>query len=87
MPQSAGGLRVIGMSSGVLYVMATAGMGFAIAVIVIGARALKQSKTVDVFERQPQPYMIQAEPPSPKVQALGLPQRESDVDRVREKQA
>jgi hypothetical protein len=67
--------------------MATAGMGFAIAVIVIGARALKQSKTVDVFERQPQPYMIQAEPPSPKVQALGLPQRESDVDRVREKQA
>jgi hypothetical protein len=87
MPQSAGGLRVIGMSSGVLYVMATAGMGFAIAVIVIGARALKQSKTVDVFERQPQPYMIQAEPPSPKVQAIGLPQRESDVDRVREKQA
>jgi hypothetical protein len=67
--------------------MATAGMGFAIAVIVIGARALKQSKTVDVFERQPQPYMIQAEPPSPKVQAIGLPQRESDVDRVREKQA
>jgi hypothetical protein len=87
MPLSAGGLRVIGMSSGVLYVMATAGMGFAIAVIVIGARALKQSKTVDVFERQPQPYMIQAEPPSPKVQAIGLPQRESDVDRVREKQA
>jgi hypothetical protein len=67
--------------------MATAGMGFAIAVIVIGARALKQSKTVDVFERQPQPYMIQAEPPSPKVQAIGLPQRESDEDRVREKQA
>ena len=75
------------MSSGFVYVIATAGVGFAIAAIVIGSRALKQSKTIDVFERQPQPYMLQAEPPSPKVQALGLPVRKSDLDHPEEKQA
>lgn len=75
------------MSSGVLFVVATAGIGFAIAAIVIAARALQQSKTVEVFERQPQPYMLQAEPPSTKVQALSLPKRETDMERPRERQA
>jgi hypothetical protein len=75
------------MSSGVLLVVGTAGVGFAIVGIVVAARALKQSKTIEVFERQPQPYMLQAEPPSQKVQALGLPKRETDMDRVRERQA
>ena len=75
------------MGSGLVYVIATAGIVLAIAAILIGARALKQSRTVEVFVRPPQPYMLQAEPPSQKVQALGLPRRESDVDRVRERQA
>jgi hypothetical protein len=87
MPQAYYGLKVFGMSSGLLFVMGTAGIGFAIAAIVISTRALKQSKTVEVFERQPQPYMLQAEPPSQKVQALALPKRETDMDRPREKQA
>jgi hypothetical protein len=87
MPQGYGGLRVVGMSSGVLYVIATGGVCFAIAAIVIAARALRQSKTVEVFEQQPQPYMLQVDPPSQKVQALGLPRRESDMELPRERQA
>ena len=87
MPWTGGGLKVNGMSSGLIYVVTTAGVGFAIAAIVISARALRQAKTVEVFERQPQPYMLQAEPPSPKVQTLGLPVRESRIDQPQEKQA
>jgi hypothetical protein len=75
------------MSSGVLFAVATAGVCFAVAAIIVASRALKQSKTVDVFEPQPQPYMLQSEPPSTKVQALALPKRETDFDRVRERQA
>jgi hypothetical protein len=75
------------MSSGVLCIVTITGLGCATAAIVIAARALKQSKTVEVFERQPQPYMLQVDPPSQKVQALGLPRRESDMDLPRERQA
>jgi len=73
------------MSSGLVLAIATAGLVLAVIAIAIGARSLKQAKTVDVFEAQPQPYMLQAEPPSPKVQALSLPRR--DLDTPQEKQA
>jgi len=78
------------MSSGAFYGVAAAGVGFAAAVACVGIRALRQSRTVEVFERQPQPqqYMLQVHPPSGRVQAMSLPmRRESDAERPREKQA
>jgi hypothetical protein len=75
------------MSSEVMSVVTVTSLGFATVAIVTAARALKQSKTLEVFERQPQPYMLQVDPPSQKVQALGLPRRESDMQVPRERQA
>jgi hypothetical protein len=76
------------MSTGVFYIVAAAGVGFAIAVAFVGVRALRSSKTVEVFEQKPQEYMLQVHPPGHKVQAMGLPmRRESDREQAREKQA
>jgi hypothetical protein len=76
------------MSSEAFYSVAVAGVGFAVAVAVVGMRALRHARTVEVFERQPQQYMLQVNPPSYKVQALSLPmRREADGERPREKQA
>jgi hypothetical protein len=64
------------MSGGTFYLAAAAGVGFAAAVAFVGLRALRQARTVEVFERpaQPaQPYMLQVNPPSEKVHALSLP--------------
>jgi hypothetical protein len=79
------------MSSGTFYVAAGVGVGFAAAVAMVGIRALRQARTVDVFERPQQPaqtYMLQVHPPSHKIQALSLPlRRDPDIELPREKQA
>jgi hypothetical protein len=76
------------MSGGVFYVAAGVGVGFAAAVAVVGMRALRQSKTVEVFEQPKQTYMLQVNPPSTKVQTLGLPARRAPGTKLRqEKQA
>ncbi len=79
------------MSCSAFYVAAGLGVGFAAAAAVVGLRALRQSRTVEVFERSAQPrqeYMLQVNPPSHKVQTLSLPaQRAPDRVMQRAKQA
>ncbi|HEV2618944.1 MAG TPA: hypothetical protein VGU23_03285, partial [Acidobacteriaceae bacterium] len=54
----------------------------------VGIRALRRARTVEIFERPKQPYMLQVHPPSDKVRTMELPaRREPDRELPREKQA
>jgi len=53
--------------------LAAVGVGAAIAALLVGARVLRKSRRTAAAAARQQPYMIQVQPPSQKVQSFPLP--------------